>query len=1158
MRPLRSTLLLLALAVPPAHAGAPCACPHPSFGPAPRAYSAGTTPVEIGTVVDIDADGRLDLVLAARSVTGVVTTLHGDGEGGFGAPVVSSIGHGGYQAILTADFDGDGRLDVALAGGNVVPEVAVALGDGSGSFTFAWNAFSGGNPSSIVSADFDEDGRADLVVTATASAQIAFFRGLGDGTFATPSFEAVPSGPTDLLTADWNQDQHADLAYLEPASSAIRIRLGDGLGGFGPPVSIAAGPGPRDLKAADLDGDGPLDFVVSRPAAGMVSVLRGLGGTTFAPRADYPAADQPGPSDEPGRYALGDLDSDGRLDLVASHTYLLDGHLSVLRGSTGASFLPAVRTTPGLVGDVQLADFDGDGRLDASVIGGLWAKVAHGRGDGGLDEPVRFVTSDEPRALAAGRMNGDAPLDLVVALPDAVVVRIADGSGGLGATFTAAVPAVRTLSLGDLDGDLDLDVVAGVDSDIVVLTNSGDGSLNEGSTHSAGIAVTATVLGDLNEDGDLDAVALDSAGVALFLFRGQAGATFTADGEVPLAGNAPATLALADLNYDHHLDVVVGYAGSSDVDVFLGDGTGALGSPARYPTLGDQPGMGIADLDEDGTLDVATGGSVLRGDGAGALQAPLPLPMGGGGYLPVDVNGDGHLDLVGRTSDGVAVVFVGDGTGTFAPPLTYAAVSVATGIVVTDFNPAQDSRPDIVMASRYTHELVWLRNIACEPRRLRLAVDVGGPAAAGVRFPTQPAVEVQDEGGNVLACATGDVTASLLAGTGTPGAVLSGDAAVAPVQGTASFLDLAVNRAGTGYRLEFAHAAAGRTRSGPFDVGPPRVSVADLQRTEGDGGGSVASVPFTLSGPSDAVVTVPYATRAGSATPGSDYQEGAGAVTFPSGVTQAFASVVVFGDLFPEPNEFLHVDAGTPVNATLGSATGRLRIVDDDGGSFVLGELSHGSQAARTLAPAAAPNHLYLVHQDGRSSYEATVDAASGDLGAGSGPGLRRVASDLTTVLQESTSDGTGPVRRIAWERTDSSTTESEYLQVRSVGCTLDCGPDDGYRVRFRETTAFIPRFNNGGGQTTVLVLQNPGGRLVSGHAWFWSPNGALLTNAAVALPAHGSTVLVTATLPGLAGAAGTVTISHDGGYGALVGKAVALEPAAGFSFDSPMVVRAR
>jgi len=59
-------------------------------------------------------------------------------------------------------------------------------------------------------------------------------------------------------------------------------------------------------------------------------------------------------------------------------------------------------------------------------------------------------------------------------------------------------------------------------------------------------------------------------------------------------------------------------------------------------------------------------------------------------------------------------------------------------------------------------------------------------------------------------------------------------------------------------------------------------------------------------------------------------------------------------------------------------------------------------------------------------------------------------------------------------------------------------------------------------------------------------------------LQAHASLVLNTSTVSGVAGQSGSITVSYRGGYGVLSGKAVALEPATGFSFDSPMLVKPR
>jgi hypothetical protein len=122
--------------------------------------------------------------------------------------------------------------------------------------------------------------------------------------------------------------------------------------------------------------------------------------------------------------------------------------------------------------------------------------------------------------------------------------------------------------------------------------------------------------------------------------------------------------------------------------------------------------------------------------------------------------------------------------------------------------------------------------------------------------------------------------------------------------------------------------------------------------------------------------------------------------------------------------------------------------------------------------------------------------------------------------------------------------------------CATPCGTDDVYRIRAFETTYAIPRFNNAGSQVTVLLLQNPAAYTVSGNIWFWSTSGTLLGTRPFSLTAKQTQILNTATV--VAAQGGTITLSHDGRYGDLTGKTVALEPSTGFSFDSPMTARAR
>ena len=262
----------------------------------------------------------------------------------------------------------------------------------------------------------------------------------------------------------------------------------------------------------------------------------------------------------------------------------------------------------------------------------------------------------------------------------------------------------------------------------------------------------------------------------------------------------------------------------------------------------------------------------------------------------------------------------------------------------------------------------------------------------------------------------------------------------------------------------------------------------------------------------------------------------------------------VIGDVLDEPNETFYLALGPVIDATPVAPTIPALIRDDDGATIALQALGHGTDRRDTLEGGA---DLFVVHQPGRTSWEIVVDGASGDVGIGSGPLLERVASDLTTVVQSSSAAGAGSARVLRWANAN-GLPQDGYVRVSSAGCSTDCGPDDVYRLRAYETTGRIARFNTSGTQVTVLVLQNVTNAPISATAHFWSPSGALLDSRALPLPARSVVTLNVSSVAGAAAQAGSLTVVHDGGYGAVAGKSVALDPAAGFSFDTPLTYRPR
>jgi uncharacterized repeat protein (TIGR01451 family) len=220
-------------------------------------------------------------------------------------------------------------------------------------------------------------------------------------------------------------------------------------------------------------------------------------------------------------------------------------------------------------------------------------------------------------------------------------------------------------------------------------------------------------------------------------------------------------------------------------------------------------------------------------------------------------------------------------------------------------------------------------------------------------------------------------------------------------------------------------------------------------------------------------------------------------------------------------------------------------------------ELVHGTSAR--MRPDAAGERYFAIRQQPRSSYEVVVDEVSGDLGAGSAPLLLQRLGSALTVVGESVPAGTGFARSLRWQNATSAARDGDAIRVRSAGCTTDCGPDDLFRVRSYDTTYDLARFNNGSGQGTVLFVQNTDRSPASGTAWFWSPGGQLLGSASFTNLAPGGVyVLSTPSVAGVTGVSGSITVTNDAPYGALAGKAVSVEPATGFAFDTPMRPRPR
>ncbi|WP_407571665.1 FG-GAP repeat domain-containing protein [Deinococcus altitudinis] len=321
-----------------------------------------------------------------------------------GGGYANSAQLGVTSTVSLADVTGDGKLDLILVDGSVV----VFRGAGNGTFSSPRTYLSSGKDNLYASAaapgQVDRTGNVSIVTANGSANSVSVLTG-------STRFNSYPVGtaPAAVTLGDLNGDGKLDLVTANSGSNDVSVLLGllgPGDGTFGAQTPYRVGTAPAAVTLGDLNGDGKLDLVTANSGSNDVSVLLGQGDGTFGVQTPYRVGIAP------VSVALGDLNGDGFLDLVTANTD--SGDVSVLLGR-GDGTLGAPVTYAGGVqpGSVVLGDVNGDGKLDIVTTtfdssGGL---VLSGQGDGTFRAPVSSGVASLFAAL--GDVNGDGRLDLV-------------------------------------------------------------------------------------------------------------------------------------------------------------------------------------------------------------------------------------------------------------------------------------------------------------------------------------------------------------------------------------------------------------------------------------------------------------------------------------------------------------------------------------------------------------------------------------------------------------------------------------------------------------------------------------------------------------------------------------------------------------------------
>lgn len=357
----------------------------------------------------------------------------------------------GPQALAAADFNADGKLDLAVANAGA-GTVSILLGNGDGTFAPRVDYPAGAQPVALVAGDFNGDGIPDLAVADQTGNTVSVLLGVGGGVFGPATMYPTGNGPAAIATGDFNGSGALDLVVANRFDNTVSILQGKGNGVFNAHVDYAAGQAPDALVVSDFNSDGKLDLAVGNDFyGGTVSVMLGNGDGTLQAPVTYATGDTVA-------LAAADFNRDGKLDLLALNNQ--QQSLSVLLGNGDGTFQPAVvnplqcqasRSTTGNGGTncelhagptgLVLADLNGDGSVELAITNSNSGTVSilDGLGNGTFAfGAVDYLTAPNPWGVVAGDFNGDGAIDLAVA---------ALASNAVSVLMQSAVPIFSSTSL---------------------------------------------------------------------------------------------------------------------------------------------------------------------------------------------------------------------------------------------------------------------------------------------------------------------------------------------------------------------------------------------------------------------------------------------------------------------------------------------------------------------------------------------------------------------------------------------------------------------------------------------------------------------------------------------------------------------------------------
>ena len=395
-------------------------------------FTTGANPYGIA-ISDLDGDGKSDFAVVNSNPSGSISVLRNTSSTGsitFASPLDFATGVNSFQ-VASGDLDGDGKPDLIVTNFSSNTISVFRNTSASGSITFATKVDIAGAglygvnaPYGIAISDLDGDGKPDFVVTNSGypSSSVSIFRNTsssGSIAFESPIDFATGLYSSGVAVSDIDGDGKPDIAITNAGNNTLSILRNISLPGsitsssFNAKVDISSGAEPEGIAISDVDGDGKPDLIVTNQFDQTVSVFRNTSSSGTITAGSLASAVHFAAGSGAYTVVLGDVDGDGRPDLVVGNAY--SNAFTVLRNTTSpgvittGSFAPKVDFMTGVWPFVvAMGDLDGDGKPDVVAANRTSNTVSVFRN--ATLSPAATVTSSAATYVSAtsAELNGSA------------------------------------------------------------------------------------------------------------------------------------------------------------------------------------------------------------------------------------------------------------------------------------------------------------------------------------------------------------------------------------------------------------------------------------------------------------------------------------------------------------------------------------------------------------------------------------------------------------------------------------------------------------------------------------------------------------------------------------------------------------------------------